>query len=73
MERNGSRLRKLEGREVDVKLRDGRTFELCELVSRGRRRVPTLWLVVDGADVFVPTDAVVVLAASEPGSDHEAA
>jgi hypothetical protein len=73
METNGSRLRGFEGHQVDVTLDDGRTLADCELVSGGRRRVPTLWLVVAGDDLFVPTDAVVALAATRPRVDHAAA
>jgi hypothetical protein len=72
MERNGSTLRDFEGHHVDVTLDDGRTIEDCQLVSGGRR-VPTLWLVVDGDDLFVPTDSVLALAANRPRTDHAAA
>ena len=73
MERNVSTLRAFEGRDVDVTLHDGRMIEDCQLISVGRRRVTTLWLVVDGDDLFVPTDEVVALAASQPCDDHAAA
>jgi hypothetical protein len=73
MKRNGSTLRSFEGDQVDVTLHDGGTFVDCLLVSGGRRGVPTLWLVVDGDDLFVPTDAVLALAASRPRAVDAAA
>jgi hypothetical protein len=73
MDRNGSPLRKYEGHQVDVILHDGRTMEDCQLVSGGRPRVQTLWLVVDGDDLFVPTDDVVALAATRPRARNAAA
>jgi hypothetical protein len=52
-------LRTLEGRQVSVALRDGTRIDDSNLVSGGRQRVGTLWLVADGEDVFVPLDDVV--------------
>jgi hypothetical protein len=64
MERDGPILRGFEGHRVDVTLRDGTTIDGCLLVSSGRLRVLTLWLVVDGDDLFVLLNDVVNIAAS---------
>jgi hypothetical protein len=49
----------LEGRQVSVALDDGSRIDDCQLVSFGRHNVATVWLVADGADVFIPVDRVV--------------
>jgi len=43
----------LEGLRINLALVDGSRLDDCELVSAGHGR-PTLWLFVNGADVFVP-------------------
>ena len=48
----------LEGRRVSVSLRDGSRLDDCELVSAGRGPAPTLWLFVNGGDIFVPVAEV---------------
>ena len=57
------RLRRLQGRRVRLALVDGRRIDHCELVSVARRRVPSLWLLLDGVDAFVPLADVVEVAA----------
>jgi hypothetical protein len=52
-------LRVIEGRQVNVALRDGTRIDDCQLVSRGRGRVANLWLFTNGNDVFVPSSDVV--------------
>jgi hypothetical protein len=54
-----SDLGELEGRQVSVALDDGSRIDDCQLVSFGRQSVTTVWLVADGADVFIPVDRVV--------------
>jgi len=54
-----SHLAELEGRQVSVALDDGSRIDDCQLVSFGRQNVTTVWLVADGADVFIPVDRVV--------------
>ena len=49
----------LEGRQVSVALDDGSRLDDCQLVSYGRHNVATVWLVADGADVFIPVGRVV--------------
>lgn len=44
----------LEGRRVNVALTDGSRLDGCELVSAGHHGTTTLWLYVNGDDVFVP-------------------
>jgi hypothetical protein len=47
----------LEGRRVHLALVDGSRLDDCELVSAGHGR-STLWLSVNGSDVFVPVAQV---------------
>lgn len=42
----------LEGRRVSIALADGSRLDACELVS-ARHGTATLWLFVNGRDVFV--------------------
>jgi hypothetical protein len=46
----------LEGRRVNLALTDGKRLDDCELVSAGHGH--TLWLFVNGSDVFVSVDEV---------------
>ena len=43
----------LEGRRVSLALIDGSRLDDCELVSARHGR-HTLWLFINGADVFIP-------------------
>jgi len=52
-------LKLLEGRQVNVTLRDGTRIDDCNLVSSGRNRLDTLWLFIDGEDVFVARSDVI--------------
>ena len=47
----------LEGHRVNLALIDGSRLDDCELVSAGHG-TPTLWLFVNGSDVFVPVGEV---------------
>jgi hypothetical protein len=49
----------LEGRHVNVALRDGSGIDDCQLVSVHRPGAQTVWLFVDGIDVFLPVAAIV--------------
>ena len=49
----------LEGRQVNVALRDGTRIDDCSLVSAGRQGVANLWVFVGGEDVFVPHREVI--------------
>ena len=53
------KLRRLEGRRVDVALRDGSRIDDCQLVSCGRNRLGSLWLFNNGNDNFVALDDIV--------------
>ena len=44
----------LEGHHVEVTLADGSQIADCELVSAGHRGVESLWVCIDGTDMFVP-------------------
>ena len=71
--RDPSQLGELEGRQVSVALDDGSRIDDCQLVSYGRHNVATVWLVADGADLFIPVDRVVeIWEAPAPGAHHPA-
>lgn len=57
LERVSSLIGHLEGRRVSVALNDGSRLDDCELVSAGRG-TSTLWLFVNGGDVFVPVSDI---------------
>lgn len=57
--RDLSQAGELQGRQVSVALADGSRIDDCQLVSCARPNVATMWLVADGADLFVPVDRVV--------------
>ena len=48
-----ARLQSLRGRQVSLVLRNGTRIDDCRLVSAGRSSTGTVWLVCNGADVFV--------------------
>jgi hypothetical protein len=48
-----------EGRHVSVDLRDGSRIEDCQVISAHRPGAQTVWLFVDGIDVFLPVAAIV--------------
>lgn len=52
-------LRRLEGQEVVLDLRDGSRIEGCELVSVGHGTVATAWLYRNGRDEFVELSHIV--------------
>jgi hypothetical protein len=54
-----SQLAMLEGRQVNVALRDGNRIDNCQLVSAGRCQASSLWLFTNGADTFVALDDVI--------------
>jgi hypothetical protein len=56
-----SQFRALEGRQVSVSLHDGSRLDDAQLVSVARRGVESLWLYMNGDDVFVPLPEVVDL------------
>jgi hypothetical protein len=47
------RLRKLEGRRVNLSLTNGSQLESVEIVSAGRGGLSSLWLERDGTDLFI--------------------
>jgi hypothetical protein len=60
------RLTSLEGRRVSIALADGSCIDDGELVSAGRPSTRTLWLCLDGTDVFI---AIVEVADVSPALD----
>jgi len=61
------RLRDLQGHQVSVALRDGSRLDDCQLVSIGRNRAHSIWLVNSGVDIFVGIADVVDLWESVAG------
>jgi hypothetical protein len=61
-------LRQLEGRQVCVALADGSRLDRCGLVAAARGPAKTMWLFVDGLDVFIHQGDVLAMweAAPEP-------
>jgi hypothetical protein len=53
-----NQLAALEGRRVNVALRDGSRIDDCQLVSTGRTRVASVWLFANDTDTFVALDDV---------------
>jgi hypothetical protein len=53
-----STLRALEGHRVGLALADGSRFDDVMLVSCGRRGTTSVWLDVDGMDLFVERSQV---------------
>lgn len=56
-----ARLRALRGRQVGVALTDGKRINDCRLLSAGHSPTNTLWLVSNGADVFVRRDELIAV------------
>jgi hypothetical protein len=57
----------IEGRTVNVSLRNGTRIDDCQLVSSGRAGVDNLWLFPNGEDVFVLRSDVLDVWESEVG------
>lgn len=60
------RLRDLEGDRVTVALADGTILRSVTLVSSGRGGVSTLWLDVEGTDLFIDRARVLDIDADQP-------
>ena len=60
------RMTSLEGRHVSVALRDGSRIDDCQLVSASRPGAQTVWLFVDGIDVFLPVAAILEMWEATP-------
>lgn len=52
-------VQKLEGQHVIVALANGSTLADCTVVSAGRGRTTSLWLLYNGNDLFVPFSDIV--------------
>ena len=50
---SSARLQSLRGRQVSLVLRNGTRIDDCRLVSAGRSSTSTVWLVSNGADLFI--------------------
>ena len=62
--------RQYEGEQVSVALGDGTRLDDCNLVSGGRSATDSLWLFVDGSDLFVPRSDVIDIWAEEARERH---
>jgi hypothetical protein len=51
-------LRHLEGRRVGLILSDGSRLVDAQLISAGRPGLSSVWILIDGADSFIPVMAV---------------
>ena len=49
-----TQLQALEGRPVSVAMTDGSHIDSAHVISAGRRGPQTIWLLIDGNDVFLP-------------------
>jgi hypothetical protein len=49
----------IDGRQVNVALRDGTRIDDCQLVSCRPGSVKTLWIFSNGEDLLIPCDEVV--------------
>jgi hypothetical protein len=65
--------RQYEGRPVSIALADGTVLRDCVLVSVGRGRVETLWLLTHDADRFLRHADVVRIWPEAEGSYDQAA
>ena len=62
-------LRHLEGRRVGMALNDGSRIVDAQLISAGRPGLSSVWILIDGADSFIPVltvSEVWEIAAAEP-------
>lgn len=48
----------LQGRRVNLALGDGSRIDDCQLVSTGFGRLATLWVFINGVDVFVRVEDI---------------
>jgi hypothetical protein len=63
-------LRHLEGRRVGLVLDDGSRIVDAQLISAGRPGLSSVWILIDGADDFIPVmrvSEVWEIAQSNPG------
>jgi hypothetical protein len=58
---SSARLQALRGHQVSLALRDGTRIDDCRLVSTGRSSTSTVWLVSNGADLFVRRDELLAV------------
>ncbi len=66
-------LRRFEGQQICVALSDGSRIDDCALISAGRVGTGTVWVFVNGADVFVRIADVVAVWEATPRPRRSAA
>jgi hypothetical protein len=63
-----------EGLQVTIALVDGSVLRDCVLISVGRGRVRTLWIITEGADMFIrDTDVAEICCARSSRTTGQAA
>ena len=65
-------LRHLEGRQVGLALDDGSRILDAQLISAGRPGLSSVWILIDGADSFIPLLTVAEVWEISP-ANHQAA
>ena len=66
-------LRHLEGRQVGLVLTDGSRIVDAQLISAGRPGLSSVWILIDGADNFIPLMAVSEVWEITPATPFQAA
>jgi hypothetical protein len=69
-ERPTAHLLALRGHLVDVVLSDGRRFDGCRLISVGRLRAHTIWVLDGDNDIFLEIDQIRDVTQSRIGHPH---
>ena len=54
-----TQLKAFEGRRVGLALSDGSRIDDCQLISAPRTGLASLWVFLNGADVFIPLEVVI--------------
>jgi hypothetical protein len=73
MRQSSQELREFEGRQVCVALSDGSRIDDCSLVSAGRGHQATIWVFVNGMDLFIRLPDVVAVWEAAPRTARPAA
>ena len=66
-------LRHLEGHQVCLVLSDGSRILDAQLISAGRPGLSSVWILIDGADNFIPVMAVTEVCEVTPAHPFQAA
>ena len=66
-------LRHLEGRRVGLVLSDGSRIVDAQLISAGRPRLSSAWILIDGTDSFIPLMTINEAWEIAPANPYQAA